>query len=107
MHFSEFKNDIQELDVPKQPNPSVAELVGDWILKVFGRRQLCYVYFHYLEKGPDLPRPKEKTQPYIVYCKRKPTAQQLAPLFTAVVPKGRTIEVLAVQIQPIGRVKVV
>ena len=105
MLAADFNVQEGESEVPE--TPSVAEMVGDWIKRTFSRRKQCYVFFHYEERGPDLRLPIRKVQPYVAYCRVKPTAKEIAPLFACKAPKGRTIKIIAVVIQPVGRIQVV
>ena len=92
---------------PVPETRALNEIVVDWIKRAFSRRKLCFVFFYFEEKGPDLKRPVAKMEPYIVYCNPKEKGDKLAPLFMTKVPKGRTIRITNVVIQPVGRVEVV
>ena len=91
----------------KKETPALANMLGEWLLRIFSKRKLCYVFFHYEEKGPDLKLPVHKVQPYLAYINPKANDIEAAPLFQVEIKKGRTVKHKKVEIVPVGKIPVV
>lgn len=88
-------------------NLPLAERFNNWLMILFSKRQLCYVYFHYTEKGVDLKTPMKKMEPYIAWIHPEAHIKSVAPLFEGKIKKGRDIQLTNIQIIPITNVAVI
>lgn len=88
-------------------NLPLAQRLNNWLMILFSKRQLCYVYFHYTEKGVDLKAPRKQMEPYIAWVHPEANIKSVAPLFEGKIKKSRNIQLTNIQIIPVPNVAVI
>ncbi len=86
---------------------TLAERLNDWLMVTFSARKLCWVYFYFIESGPDLKNPVLKMEPYIAWVHPESHIKHVSEMFRTKVKKGRNIQLKDIQIIPVGRVTVI